>query len=219
VTNTGIGKPLGLRERKKRRTRVAILDSAMDLFWRQGYEATTITQIAEAVDVAPSTVFTYFPTKVEMVFSLLDAIVESARVHLIERSAEMSGADALIAWVEYELPEVEAASTRMMGEIPSIVASSPELQADQRLRIARLEDAFAEALSRDTGGNPDSVEARVVATIALRGMSEIWVEWHRQHADDPSLDTHELCRIKADYLRRALPSGMLAVRTLPQTHD
>src|SRR5215475_7518958 len=95
---------LGLRERKKRRTRLAILDSAIQLFWQQGYEATTITQIAETVDIAPSTVFKYFPTKVEMVFSMLDAIIDSARVALLERPAGVPAADAIVEWIEHEVP-------------------------------------------------------------------------------------------------------------------
>jgi AcrR family transcriptional regulator len=214
-----ISKPLGLRERKKRRTRVAILDSAIHLFWQQGYEATTITQIAETADVAPSTVFKYFPTKVAMVFSMLDAIIESARTRVLDRPSDESAADAVISWVEDDVPEVEAPYTGTMREIPVIVASSAELQSEQRLRIARLEDMLAEAFADDIGEEPEGVPARVLATIALRGMSEIWVDWHRQHADDPSLDTHEVCRLKADYLRRALPAGMIAVRSLPPTHD
>ena len=185
----------------------------------QGYEATTITQIAETVEIAPSTVFKYFPTKVEMVFSMLDAIIESARVSLLERPEGVSAVDAVIEWIERDVPEVEAPYTGTMREIPSIVASSTELQAEQRLRIARIEDIFAEAFADDVGGGPNGVEARVLATIALRGMTEVWDEWHRQHADDPSLDTHEVCRLKAVYLRRALPAGVAAIRALPSTHD
>jgi AcrR family transcriptional regulator len=214
-----IAKPLGLRERKKRRTRLAILDSAIQLFALQGYQATTITQIAEASDIAPSTVFKYFPTKVEMVFSMLDAIIDSARSRLLDRDPGESAMDAVIAWIEEDVPVVEAPFTGTMREIPTIVASSSELEAEERLRIARIEDILAEALADDVGDSPDGVQARVLATIALRGMTEIWVDWHRQHADDPSVDTHEICRIKADYLRRALPAGMLAVRSLPTTHD
>jgi AcrR family transcriptional regulator len=214
-----ISKPLGLRERKKRRTRLSILDSAIHLFWQQGYEATTITQIAETADVAPSTVFKYFPTKVEMVFSMLDAIIESARARLLDRASDESAEDAVISWVEDDVPEVEAPYTGTMREIPAIVASSDELQAEQRLRIARLEDILTEAFADDTGEGPGGVRARVLAAIALHGMTEIWVDWHRQHADDPSVDTHEVCRIKADYLRRALPAGLIAVRSLPPTHD
>src|SRR5262245_2897263 len=214
MSATEAGKPLGLRERKKRRTRVAILDSAIHLFWLQGYEATTITQIAETVEVAPSTVFKYFPSKVEMVFSMLDAIIASARVSLLERPEGVSAADAVISWIENDVAAVEAPYTGTMREIPTIVASSTELQDEQRLRIARIEDIFAEAFADDTNAEPDSVEARVMATIALRGMTEIWFDWHRQHADDQSLDMHELCHLKAEYLRKALPAGMAAIRLL-----
>ena len=215
MATTDLTKPLGLRERKKRRTRQAILDSAIHLFWQQGYEATTITQIAETVDVAPSTVFKYFPTKVEMVFSMLDAIIDSGRVGLLERPEGISAVDAVINWIEKDVPEVEAPYTGTMREIPTIVASSAELQAEQRLRIARIEDMLAEVFAQDIGGTAEGVEARVLATVALRGMTEIWVDWHRQHADDPSLDTHEVCRLKAEYLRQALPAGMAAIRLLP----
>ena len=216
---TEAGKPLGLRERKKRRTRLAILDSAIHLFWLQGYEATTITQIAETVEVAPSTVFKYFPSKVEMVFSMLDAIIESARVTLLERPAGVSATDAMILWIEKVVADVEAPYTGTMREIPTIVASSAELQNEQRLRVARIEDVFAEAFAADTGTSPESVEARVLASIALWGTTEIWNDWHRQHADDQSLDMHELCHLKAEYLRKALPAGLAAIRLLPPALD
>jgi AcrR family transcriptional regulator len=56
-------RPLGLRERKKIKTRQAIRREAFRLFDANGYAATTVEQIAEAAEVSPSTFFRYFPSK------------------------------------------------------------------------------------------------------------------------------------------------------------
>ena len=60
--------PLGLRERKKQRTRQTIVGEATRLFVAQGYQQTTLAQIADAADVSTSTFFNYFATKVDIVF-------------------------------------------------------------------------------------------------------------------------------------------------------
>ena len=58
-----------LRERKKERTRQALVDAAISLFSTKGYEETTIAELAAAADVAPRTFFSYFASKEEILFA------------------------------------------------------------------------------------------------------------------------------------------------------
>ena len=66
---------LGLRERKKIRTRETIRQEAFRLIEENGYAATTVEQIAEAAEVSPSTFFRYFPTKESVL--LADDIIDA----------------------------------------------------------------------------------------------------------------------------------------------
>jgi len=58
----------GLRERKKKQRRRAIVEAAWDLFRDKGYDATTVDEIAERAQIARRTFFRYFPTKEAVVF-------------------------------------------------------------------------------------------------------------------------------------------------------
>ena len=69
----------GLRERKKARTRADIREQALRLFLEQGYEATTVHQIAEAAEVSLSTLFRYYPTKAQLVLQFdLETLIRDA---------------------------------------------------------------------------------------------------------------------------------------------
>src|SRR5579871_1588889 len=78
----------GLRERKKARTRASIREHALRLIREQGYDATTVDQIAEAAEISPSTFFRYFPTKEDVV--LQDDFDILAVGSFLEQPAELS---------------------------------------------------------------------------------------------------------------------------------
>src|SRR4029077_2252298 len=75
----------GLRERKKQRTRETRPRAAHELFAERGYHATTLPEIAEAADVSTRTIFAYFPSKEDILFSDFPEMKEALTQALAER--------------------------------------------------------------------------------------------------------------------------------------
>jgi AcrR family transcriptional regulator len=88
-------KPISLRERKKARTRRALVEAALRLFAERGFEATTVADIAEAADVSPRTFFTYFPAKEDVLFADVQDRIDRLRDALAKRAPDESFLDAL----------------------------------------------------------------------------------------------------------------------------
>src|SRR5215469_17491093 len=63
---------VGMRERKKQRTRELIRDTAVRLFMERGFDQVTIAEIARDADVSEATVFNHFPTKEDLVYGQLE---------------------------------------------------------------------------------------------------------------------------------------------------
>lgn len=85
----------GLRERKKQRTRATLIDSAMDLCLQQGYEHTTVEQIAAAADVSPRTFSRYFATKDAVFLTLIDDYSNEVAVELETVPPEVGPLEAM----------------------------------------------------------------------------------------------------------------------------
>lgn len=95
---------LPLRERKKRKTRRLLVNTAIELFSLQGFDAVTLEDIAAACDVSRGTVFNYFPYKELMILSFMDTYMSSEVEEL--RDALHRGADPIaLLWRALDIPK------------------------------------------------------------------------------------------------------------------
>ncbi|MDI5938274.1 TetR/AcrR family transcriptional regulator [Micromonospora sp. PTRAS2] len=149
-----------LRERKRERTRQAIVDAAVDLFERHGYEGTTIADIAAAAEIGTRTFFSYFASKEELLFPENDARVVAAIAAIASRKPGDRPADLLVrALRDANENSTELASPtallrmRLIQTVPAVRGRGLQLQLDAQREIARhLQAAFPDELDAVQAG-------------------------------------------------------------------
>jgi AcrR family transcriptional regulator len=171
----------GLRERKKQRTRETIAGAARELFATRGYQATTLAEIAEAADVSTRTIFAYFPSKEDILFSDFALMKEALARALAERP---DGQDALETVRTFILSLHEPEETELDEQLRVCIASDETLRSHLRARIAQLEEVIAPAIAKDLGASPDDLRAKVVAaslTAAFNLLADQGRGTHKRH--------------------------------------
>ncbi|GAA3869409.1 TetR family transcriptional regulator [Streptomyces lacrimifluminis] len=194
---------LGLRERKKIRTRRAIRAATYELIENQGYDATTVEQIAERAEVSQSTVFRYFPTKEDIVLTdEYDSVLEE---ELRARPADEPWLDSLryvlkravgLSWSEE--PEVTRLRSRLMLEVPAVRSRMIESMSETGRLLCRV-------IAERTGRDPADLEVRVYAMSLIGGLSEVAVYWAQNDFKDNLAD---LVDRTVNVLAHGLPSGI-----------
>ncbi len=118
---------LGLRERKKIKTRASIQQNAIRLFLEQGYHETTVEQIADAADVSPSTFFRYFQTKEALV---LEDDFDPMLVELYRsQPQDIHPLQAFLNVIKEGKARISAEARQEIRTRMEIAAKVPELQA------------------------------------------------------------------------------------------
>ncbi|WP_232626679.1 TetR family transcriptional regulator [Streptomyces alfalfae] len=168
----------GLRERKKQRTRNALLRAALELFTTKGYEETTVDEIAEAVDVSQRTFFRYFANKQEAVFAVQE-MVEARFVEVLrERPAHET---PLVALREAVLGAWEAMGQSIEEVVPvelhmstyQMIESTPSLLAVHMRRSIETEDEVARVIAEREGLDMDTDPRPRVAVAAFSGVMRV----------------------------------------------
>jgi AcrR family transcriptional regulator len=163
----------GLRERKKAKTHQAIQEAALRLFRAQGYEATTVEQIAAAAEVSPSTYFRYFPTKEDVVIH--DALDPILFASFADQPAELSPIQALRASMAAVFGALTPEELALEFERQDLIVSVPELRARMLDELAATLRGFAAALAARVGRSPDDLEVRAFAGAVLGAGIAVWL--------------------------------------------
>ena len=157
ASETSLARP-GLRERKKQQTRETIVRVALQLFAERGYENTTLAEIADAADISRRTIFTYFASKEDIVFSDVPALFERLRQTLEQRPPGSTTVDALRDFLSSVSPMDDKALLRH-----KIIHSNEALRLGKRARVGRIEQLIAESIAKDLDAGPDDVRPPLVA--------------------------------------------------------
>src|SRR5947209_10894477 len=196
---------LGLRERKKQRSRELIAATARELFIERGFEAVPVTEIARAAEVSEATVFNYFPTKEDLLYSRLEAFEEELLSAIRERHAGesvlvafgrfLSVPRGLLASEDPDVVEQLAATVRVIAESPSLLAREQEIYATYTASLAAV-------LAEESGAHADDVRPWIVANTLI-GIHQAIVDYTRQQILAGTRNPELVRRVRRQ-IRRAL---------------
>ena len=190
---------LGLRERKKLRTRQLIAETARRMFVERGFDAVPVSAIARAAEVSEATVFNYFPTKEDLVFQGMEAFEADLLAAVRDRTA---GEPIVAAFFRFALEprgllaarDAEAAS--YLAEVTKMMAASPALQSRQREILARYTASLAAFIADDTGAEPDDLRPTVVAHALIATHQALIDFIHRRLLAGPADTVHLAEQVK-----------------------
>lgn len=174
------GEPvLGLRERKKRRTRAALIDAAVGLCERQGFDGITIDQIAVIAEVSPRTFSRYFATKDAIAIALIDEVLENAAAELARQPLNLNHMEALRCAYVAMVKNTQRGSTGAMSsgrllQILRIVMSSATLrQAAIEYRANAVDAALAERMGATLEDRRVKLLAAIWGALLMTAMTEL----------------------------------------------
>jgi AcrR family transcriptional regulator len=196
----------GLRERKKERTRRLLADTARQLFAERGFEHVSVAEVAREAEVSEATVFNYFPTKEDLVYSGLEVFEEEMLTAVRDRQP---GETILAAFGRFVLQprgflaaRDEQSAARLV-EISRMIAESPALLAREGQILDRYTDSLARLIADEARAGADDPRPAVVAA-ALIGLHRALIDHVRRRVLAGEQDLPRIARSTKTAGRKAL---------------
>ena len=168
--------PASRAGRRRVTSRAELEHIAFALFDRQGFERTTIDDIARAAGIGRRTFFRYFPSKNDIAWGNFEEELERMRVRFRAFPAQTPLMDAIrVATVDFNriAPEQVPWHRRRM----ELILQTPALQAHSTLRYAAWREVVAEFVGQRTGQPPDALAPRAIAYAALGVAVAAYEQW------------------------------------------
>ncbi len=167
MTNTG---------RRKVTSRAELEQVAFDLFDRQGFEQTTIDDIASAAGISRRTFFRYFGSKNDVPWGDFDGELARMRRRLAATPPQAPLMDAIrqaiVDFNRMPLDQLPAHRRRM-----TFILGVPALQAHSTLRFAAWRGVIADFVAQRTGQRADELLPRTIAHAMLGVAVAAYEEW------------------------------------------
>ncbi|MER7047185.1 TetR family transcriptional regulator [Streptomyces jumonjinensis] len=206
--------PMGLRERKKQRTRKTISDTAIALFLEHGFDQVSVVDIAAMAEVSKPTLFTYFPAKEDLVVHRFADHQTAGSTVVEQRPPGVSALDAL----HQHFLDGLAARDPITGlnddsdvlAFHSLVYSTPSLVARVGEYLSQAEQTLARTLADTLGTEYREVTAPLLAgqvVAAQRLLAS--VNWQRIVGGRTADDVFPEATADADHAFALLRRGLL----------
>ncbi len=168
--------------------------AAVDLFTEQGYDATTVAQIAERAGVTKSTFFRHFSDKRELLVAGQQTLSRLLADGITAAPASASPLEAVAAGIERASGAMGPANRELGPRLKAAVAASTELQARDALKSVSLAAAMTAALI--ARGVPDPV-AHLAGELGVLAFKRGYAQWSESDRDDvEGLAPHALAALE-----------------------
>ena len=192
----------GRRERKKRQLRAHIYETARQLFLKQGYEATTVAQIAEAADVAPATFFNHFASKSAVLAEMTSEVAEHLHA-LVDRQLErrVSAQERILCFADDVASDVAEARGLARDVLLELMRGRTHPGEDAPY-LSPVHEPFTTIIreGQAAGQVRDDLAATFLAEMALGALNVAIRHW----MSDPEFPLEQWLRQTASFISEAI---------------